>query len=123
VQKPEEGSSRGGGCPCIERDGDGLLILVSHQVYLSITGLDDSLRRFATAVAAGEEKIIPHIMSAAVQMESPATYPESPTEGEDIYPCKGCGEVLYTESEQEVMYANFDMSQILEEGKAFELGG
>ncbi|KAI9054799.1 hypothetical protein LZ554_001946 [Drepanopeziza brunnea f. sp. 'monogermtubi'] len=38
-------------------------------------------------------------------MESPADYPESTTDGEDVaYPCKGCGDIL-------------------EEGKAFELAG
>ncbi|PKY08822.1 chimaerin [Aspergillus campestris IBT 28561] len=38
-------------------------------------------------------------------MESPAVYPESPMEQEDVpFPCKGCGEIL-------------------EEGKAFELAG
>ncbi|TKX24100.1 RhoGAP domain-containing protein 1 [Elsinoe australis] len=38
-------------------------------------------------------------------VESPASYPESPMdEGDAVYPCKGCGEIL-------------------EEGKAFELAG
>jgi hypothetical protein len=37
-------------------------------------------------------------------MESPGGYPESPLDQDDVvYPCKGCGEIL-------------------EEGKAFELG-
>ncbi|KAK6428849.1 Rho-type gtpase-activating protein [Oleoguttula sp. CCFEE 5521] len=42
----------------------------------------------------------------APAMESPTNFPESPLEGEgeDVYPCKGCGEIL-------------------EEGKAFELAG
>jgi hypothetical protein len=38
------------------------------------------------------------------EMESPGGYPESPLDQDDVvYPCKGCGEIL-------------------EEGKAFELG-
>ncbi|OTA32514.1 hypothetical protein BTJ68_08293 [Hortaea werneckii EXF-2000] len=41
---------------------------------------------------------------AAIQVESPGVYDESLHDQEDlVYPCKGCGEIL-------------------EEGKAFELG-
>ena len=37
-------------------------------------------------------------------LESPMTVPDTPTDGDEaLYPCKGCGEIL-------------------EEGKAFELG-
>ncbi|KAK5131030.1 hypothetical protein LTR08_001380 [Meristemomyces frigidus] len=42
---------------------------------------------------------------AAIAVESPGVYPESPNDTDDVvYPCKGCGEIL-------------------EEGKAFELAG
>lgn len=41
---------------------------------------------------------------AAIDSSPNTTYPESPMDQEDVvYPCKGCGEIL-------------------EEGKAFELG-
>lgn len=57
-------------------------------------------------------------------MESPGVYPESPNDQEDVvYPCKGCGEVLYTTNGDEHMTADSLVPQILEEGKAFELGG
>ena len=68
-------------------------------------------------------------------MESSAGLPESPMEADDIaYPCKGCGEVCHTppfclspdlampppDSSSNTNGVNF--LQILEEGKAFELG-
>lgn len=58
-------------------------------------------------------------------MESPSIAPETPTaiaDADDIpYPCKGCGEV------REILGRVLDLMltnnpQILEEGKAFELG-
>ena len=59
-------------------------------------------------------------------MESPAGMPESPLDQDDAaYPCKGCGEVSRPKSFTPVfVYADRSSSvmQILEEGKAFELG-
>lgn len=47
-------------------------------------------------------------------------YPESPLDLEEAaYPCKGCGEVRDAARD---IRAVTDFHQILEEGKAFELG-
>lgn len=63
-------------------------------------------------------------------MDSPAAYPESPMEQDDAaYPCKGCGEVRLSQpaitskpnSDRLTDHARPN-PQILEEGKAFELG-
>ena len=42
-------------------------------------------------------------------------------ESDVVYPCKGCGEVRHTLEYVQYTYTNKD-EQILEEGKAFELG-
>lgn len=63
------------------------------------------------------------------KMESPdnSTYMESPMEGDDTaYPCKGCGDVSAPVPSTRGVFesatkVNF-FAQILEEGKAFELG-
>ena len=63
-------------------------------------------------------------------MESLAGYPESPLEPDDaVYPCKGCGEVrdgplIVSRAAPLLLAPNADNcnEQILEEGKAFELG-
>jgi hypothetical protein len=56
-------------------------------------------------------------------MESPADYLDSPMDADDIpYPCKGCGEVrCFYESRTSWPHTD-SLFQILEEGKAFELG-
>ena len=60
----------------------------------------------------------------AIESQSPGVYPESPNDIEDVvYPCKGCGEVLYTHVRHGIPIADNPFPQILEEGKAFELGG
>jgi len=55
-------------------------------------------------------------------VEQSGAYPESPNEeGDAIYPCKGCGEVRM--SIPAILKLRLTLlSQILEEGKAFELG-
>ena len=61
---------------------------------------------------------------ATMISESPGVWPESPNDQDEVvYPCKGCGEVLYTRLGD--MYIGTDgvVRQILEEGKAFELAG
>ena len=61
--------------------------------------------------------------AVAIESQSPGVYPESPNDIEDVvYPCKGCGEVLYTHVRHEHSIADYPFPQILEEGKAFELG-
>jgi len=55
-------------------------------------------------------------------------YLDSPMDADDIFPCKGCGEVgrlLHHLLKNSVPVVNSNrsaVSQILEEGKAFELG-
>lgn len=58
-------------------------------------------------------------------MDSPGDFAESPLDQEDVvYPCKGCGEV--GKAQEIVLYTHEQTApnelQILEEGKAFELG-
>jgi|SRR5271154_7093812 len=57
-------------------------------------------------------------------MESPTAYPVSPMDGDEVaFPCKGCGEVCFTHfSFLCVDQTELTRGQILEEGKAFELG-
>ena len=65
-------------------------------------------------------------------MEPSAGYPDSPMDADDaVYPCKGCGEVCPNQvlSQLQLCHAPdserallTSMEQILEEGKAFELG-
>ena len=59
-------------------------------------------------------------------MEAVSSFPDSPMDENDVvYPCKGCGEVFATMGSASLVaaaIANTLMSQILEEGKAFELG-
>lgn len=55
-------------------------------------------------------------------MESPGAYPESPLDQDDVvYPCKGCGEVAGQVPPPRLRH-KLTPTQILEEGKAFELG-
>lgn len=54
-------------------------------------------------------------------------YLESPMESDDVFPCKGCGEVSSPGRSAKLpvvnpTIANIASLQILEEGKAFELG-
>lgn len=56
-------------------------------------------------------------------LDSPGdgVYPESPTD-DVVFPCKGCGEVLYTHPDPDLKAIRLISRKILEEGKAFELG-
>ena len=61
---------------------------------------------------------------ATAMMDTMHPYPESPPDPEDVsYPCKGCGEVRSIQTPYLTVYlTKLTQHQILEEGKAFELG-
>jgi hypothetical protein len=91
---------RGGKCPCSRNQGN-------HPAFVDPSLLDT--------------------LNISPIMDSPGDqYLDSPMEGDDVaYPCKGCGDVSVPALKQVCLNLPLTIilfAQILEEGKAFELG-